>query len=595
MGATFDRITAAAARIITRKGAKSGAGAANGWQVVAWDQFESTPEVGAYGKYIGNVMSGARLIAARRAADNSIEPVTTGRAAELVASIAGGPAGQSKMLGTAGTQLAVAGETWAIIIPNPAADSFADDRWVTLSNEEAKPQRGKIKVTVDGVDMDIPEPDPETGESNPDDPIAIRVWDPSPRKYMEATSPVRASLTVLEELRLLNAAVAAIARSRITGRGVLLVPAGTRFPAQPGQENAEDSLLDIFIEVASTSIREPESAAATVPIVLEVPGDLINGVKWLHFGSEFDTMMLQLRDEAVRRFAAGVDIPAEILLGLGDASHWGAWAITAEALKTGAEPRLGLFTSALTDQWLRPLLEAENDPDAAEVFVWFDTSGLRSSSNKGASALEAFKEGLISGAAARRELGFTEADGPTDGQLRQMKTPPAPANERDTLPVNETQTAPGTGPDAVTASSGVKEIRIEPGDGDRAWALTAAVDGILWAAVHAAGERIMRTPACPRPARTAARELSAHGMVHTTHPVPESGVRDWHLLDNAFVRVPEIAARYGVDDQSLAHALDSYATALLTTGQPHTYENTVRVLAQSGIIPATIIGMVTAP
>jgi hypothetical protein len=591
MGAV-QSIVAAATRVLTRKGASASSGNPRG--AAAWDMWETVPEVQAYAGWVSNAMTGARLIAGKRGPDGTVSELpANSRAAELIRSIAGGVDGQGELLGGFGTHLAVSGESWLIIVPNPQGDSFADDRWVALSSEEVSGQRGKLKVKLDGEEVEILEPDAENPDViDSDQPVAIRIWDPSPRRHWEATSPVMGSLTVLEELRLLSAAVAAIARSRITGRGVLLVPAGTRFPAQPGQEKSEDSLLDTFIEVASTAIREPESAAATVPIILEIPGDLIAGVKWLQFSSEFDAMAIQLRDEAIRRFATGADVPAEVLLGLGDTNHWGAWAITAEALRMGAEPRLGLVAHALTDQWLRPLLEAEGDPDAAEALVWYDTSGLRSSSNKGASALEAFKEGLISASAARRELGFTDADGPTDEELKRAKTVedlPAPtANEGNELPVNETQTAPADGAvdQGAAVAASLADVLTEQG------ALIAAVDGIAWNAMWQAGQKIMRTPACPRPDRGAARDLAASASVHTKHPVEEQDVTAWRLLDGAWQRVPEVAARYGVHADTLTAALDDYATALLVSGQAHSYDHVVRMLAQSGIIPSTIIGMV---
>lgn len=567
----LERIVAAATRIITRKGQKGGTN--TGTQSIAWDLFEQVPEVGAYADWVSGAMQGATLFAGKRAPDGTIEPMpVTSRAAELVSSMAGGPDGQSQMLGSFGTSLAVAGEAWLIIVPDPNADSFADDKWHVLSTDEVKPQRGKIKATINGVETDIPEYDP-TVDQDPDAPVAIRVWKPSPRRQWEATSPVIRAITVLEELRLLNAAVAAIARSRITGRGVLLVPAGTRFPGPANQSGADDSLLDTFIEVASTAIREPESAAATVPIVLEVPGDLITGVKWLQFSSDFDALAMQLRDEAIRRFATGADVPAEVLLGLGDASHWGAWAITAEALRMGAEPKLGLVCHALTDEWLRPLLSAENDPDADDVLVWFDTSGLRSSSNKGATALEAFKEGLVSDEAARRELGFTESDAPAaPAPAKQANT----TNEGGALPVDETQAPPA-------------EVALAASAEGHASALIAAVDGIVYAALMTAGQKIMRTPACPRPDRGAARLLAA--AVHTKHPVAPEDIMRFKLLDDAWSRVSELAGRYGVDDKALTAALSSYAEALLVSGQPHTFDNVPRMLAQVGILPSTLIGM----
>jgi hypothetical protein len=578
MGA-LQHITAAATRILTSRKGSSGTGKGLGsYHAIAWDLYESVPEVGTYADWISNTLSGALLFAGKRRPDGTVEPAPDGsRAAELVASMAGGIDGQSEMLGAFGTHLAVTGEAWLVILPDPDAESFADDRWVVLSTEEVTVQRGKIKAQVGLDEIEIPEYDPEAVQDS-DAPVAIRVWKPSPRRHWESTSPVLRSIVVLEELRLLNAAVSAIARSRITGRGVLLVPAGTRFPSTPGQEQAEDSLLDTFIEVASTAIREPESAAATVPILLEVPGDLISGVKWLQFSSEFDSIAIELRDEAIRRFATGADVPAEMLLGLGDSSHWNAWSITAEALKTGAEPKLSLICQALTTQWLRPLLEAEGDPESGEWLVWYDTSPLRSSSNKGSSALEAFKLGIISGCAARRELGFTEADALCEEDAATSTTE---GSEAVDLPTDQTQTMPETGPEnTVAAALGGTATILDSFTAGSTAALAAAVDGIVWSALVAAGGKITRTPLCPRPERGAARDLTAGGTVHVKHPVPFEAITSYRLLDDAWVRVPEIAARYGVDAGELTLALSEYTTALLTTGQPHNFDHVTRMLAR---------------
>lgn len=594
--AFFQELVAAASRKLGRKNG-GGGGGATGNSTLAWDMFESVPEVGTYADWVSNAMSGATLFAGKRGPDGTVYAADPdSRAAQLVASIAGGPDGQSVMLGDFGTHLAVTGDCWLIILPDPDSDSYVDDRWVVLSTEEVKASRGKVKATIDGEEIEIPEYDPDVPQ-DVDTPVAMRVWKPSPRKREQATSPVVRALVVLEELRLLNAAVAAIAKSRITGRGVMLVPSGTRFPAQSGQDSAEDSLLDTFIEVSSVAIREPDSAAATVPIVLEVPADAINGVKWLQFTSEFDAMALQLRDEAVRRFAVGADVPAEVLLGLGDSNHWGAWAITAEALRMGAEPRLALVCQALTTEWLRPLLDFDNEPDANEWLVWYDTSGLRSSSNKGASALDAYDKGLISDQAARRELGFTEKDAPgadPDAEDRTQDRTATTENERGDLPVNETQSAPQTMPDGQDAPDGmtasVRRARklsardsravLDSFTADTSAALAEAVDGLVWAALSMAGQRITLTPSVPRADRPAARTLVTAGQVHTRFSVTADGVAGYKLLDDAWVRVPDVAARYGLDPLALASALNTYVSGLLVTGEPHRFEHVPRLLAQ---------------
>lgn len=404
--------------------------------------YQTVPETRFVANWVGDAAGSARMFAGRRVEDGSItEAPNEHPAAQIVSEIAGGPEGQSQLLNEAAVHLTIAGEYWQVVQPT----DFGTD-WHVLSIAEVTQQRDGLTATIGGKPVEIPAYDPDQ-PADPAAPIAFRVWQPFPLRHMEADSPIRSSLVVLEELKLLNAAVAAIARSRITGRGVLIIPKGARFPTAPGQADAEDDLLELFMEVASTAIREPESAAATVPVLLEVPAELAGRVEWLTFESAFDELALKLRDEAIRRFAAGVEVPAEILLGLGDVNHWGQWAISAEGIRLGVEPKLRLICEALTTQWLRPLLEADGVDDAGEWLVWYDTSSMRVQANRAQTALEAYQLGLISQEAARREIGFTEADAPA--------SPPAPdshgrgASTTTTLPVSETTSMPDTNPEGT--------------------------------------------------------------------------------------------------------------------------------------------------
>ena len=264
----------AASRLLGGKGKGTANSNSSGTATLAWDCFETIPEVGAFSDWVSNAMSGATLFAGYRGPDGEILPAAEGsRAAELVASIAGGPEGQGVMLGDSGTQLCVTGDLWLIVIPAPESDNMADDRWVVLSTEEVTVQRGKLKAVIDGEEIEMPEYDPKA-EQDPTVPVYMRIWKPSPRRHSQATSPVIRSLVVLEELRLLNAAVAAIAKSRITGRGVLLVPAGTRFPTQPGQDGAVDAQrrVDEVPARAEDGARRPASRAARRQRALRLVG-----------------------------------------------------------------------------------------------------------------------------------------------------------------------------------------------------------------------------------------------------------------------------------------------------------------------------------
>ncbi|WP_405961278.1 hypothetical protein OG235_37085 [Streptomyces sp. NBC_00024] len=562
---TRSDLTAAASRYINRKVRTKGS-VNQSWQSRAWELYHLVPEVRFAATYIGNAMSGATLYAGRRADDGTIEPAPNNhRASEIVNQIAGGPDGQAKLLGTFGRHLTVPGEGWIVVRPNSevlSPDSPEDGHdWRVLSTREVRPQSGKLTAEIDGEDTEIAAGDPES--LDPEGPVAIRVWEPDPERAIEADSPVRSSLDLLEELLLLNAAVKAIARSRLTGRGILLVPKGTRFPTTPTQGGAEDDLIEILMTVAETAIRDPESAAATVPIVLEVPAETIADFKLLKFESTFDELALKLREEAIKRFATGLEIPAELLLGMGDTNHWGAWMLTSEAIRMGIEPKLATVAYALTQQWLRPLLQAEGIDDWHRWLVWYDTAPLRVRTNRSETALQAYDRGVISAAALRRETGFEESDAPTaEEKAARETTTDSQEQEQDVtpttvdLPVDETADEPSTLPASAHRAS----------DG-----LLAAADGLIWAALSAAGEKLKRTPVCPRSERARAREIQSAAL-HTALKVEPGQVEQFALLDGAWERVPEIATRYGIDAACLTASLDSYARELIAAGIEHSYD-----------------------
>ncbi|MFE4957091.1 hypothetical protein ACFRCW_24130 [Streptomyces sp. NPDC056653] len=189
-------LTASASRYTSRKIRGQGAGSQS-WQGRAYDMYHQVPEVRFAASWIGNAMSGSRLFAGRRADDGTIEPAPDEhRAAQIVAQIAGGPDGQSKMLGAFGKHLTVPGEGWIVVRPNsevlsPYSPEDGHD-WRVLSVKEVRQQFGKLTAEIDGEDVAIPAGDPDT--MDPDSPVALRVWEPDPERAIEADSPVRSSM-----------------------------------------------------------------------------------------------------------------------------------------------------------------------------------------------------------------------------------------------------------------------------------------------------------------------------------------------------------------------------------------------------------------
>lgn len=116
-------------------------------------------------------------------------------------------------------------------------------------------------------------------------------------------------------------------------------------------------------------------------------------------------------------------------------------------------------------------------------------------------------------------------------------------------------------------------------------ALVAAVDGIVYNALSAAGMRILTKPACPRSERARAREINT-AAVYQEFPVDAEQVDAWKLLDGAWARVPEISARYGLDADCLTDALDGYVRGLIAARVPFAYEDVPRLLKMSSCAQA---------
>jgi hypothetical protein len=576
-------LTASAARYTARRLRTKPVDGA--WQERAWVFYDETPEVRFAARWYSNAMSRARLFAGRRDEEGNVVPLPpTHRASELVAEIAGGPNGQAQLLKNFGPHLVVSGEGWIVV--RPRRDGRGNDigvDWRVLSTQEVKQQGNNLVAEIDGEDVVIPGAEDDKAPLDVSEPVGIRVWESHPRRHLEADSSVRCSLILLEELKLLNAAVAAIARSRLTGRGIVLVPHGTKFPPTPGQENEEDDLIEVLMTVAETAYKEPDSAAATVPIILEVPADQIPNIKRLTFESDFDSLAIKLREEAITRFANGLEVPSEILLGRqGDVNHWGQWALKDEAITLGVEPKLGTVTDALTAQYLQPILEFEGVEDALECLVWADTSPLRVRTNRAETALKVHEAGAISDAALRRETGFTDADAPTDEERARRKQQPAdgdrelPVDESNAEPEQPTSDPAEQGPDIELAAA------VTPVDAQalRYETVLAAIDGVIHNAMCMVGEKIRVKPACPRSERGRSRQIPA-GELHTVYPVSDEQIDLWHLLDGAWDRVLEMADRYGFEAECLIDSLDTYARGLIAARMRHSFEETVRLLRNS--------------
>jgi hypothetical protein len=246
--------------------------------------------------------------------------------------------------------------------------------------------------------------------------VIIRVWTSHPRKKWQADSPVRACLPVLRELMQLVRVSGQQMDSRLAGAGILILPIGVQFP-DPSPEVLQrnpgaDPLMLTLAENIMVPLEDPEDSSRLVPMVLRVPPDTVDKVKVVSFASTLQAENMAGREGCIKRLALGLDMPPEQLLGMGDANHWGAWAIEESGVKLHVSPKLTTIVNAINEGYYEPALERQGLAPWA-YSLWFDVSALVQRPNRSSDARDLHTRGELSGESLRTAAGFEESDAPS--------------------------------------------------------------------------------------------------------------------------------------------------------------------------------------
>ncbi len=553
------------------------AGRSEGWQNQAWEYWNQVGELRYVATWIGNVMSRANLVAARKVG-NSLQPQSEGPAAEAMEALYGGPQGQSEMLQQIGVHLTIAGELY---ITNRATG----DQWNVLAS-------GKVTQTMGQLQADF---GLEGGSQplGPDD-LVVRMWTPHPRDPARADSPVRSNLTTLAQITAYDAHISAQVRSRLAGAGILFISNEVSFPTPPDMDPAAtpaDAFMALLGEAMLTPIKDPADASALVPIVAMVPTDSLGKNEHVKFWTELDANVVQMRDAAIKRLALGIDVPPEVLLGVADANHWNAWLSEESAVKAHLEPRLAIVAYALTEQYLRPALEGQVD-EADEFFVIADTSSIRLRPNRSSEAIELYDRGELSGPALRRETGFQPEDAPAADEferwlLRKIATGSTdPSQTEAALRLLGADLGTATAPSRTNAPP-PDDLRTDtvpqlpqrnpptPENARRRAdrGLAAACDVLVYRALERAGNRLKN--AHPR--------YDTTSLVATAVYQHLSGDPD-KLLAGAWDCAPAVLDPYTDDVDGVVQTLDFYVRGLLASHRPHS-EVVMKALLDSRPVP----------
>lgn len=419
--------TVASAALISKERVRTVMGRRADWQADAWELYDSVSELRFGVSWLANACSRARLYVGRIDPDGSSEPVpinadfedeefedqglTVQDVTNLLApleELGGGQLGQSEMLRRLSIHLNIPGESYLIGYDDPETN---ERRWVVASSDEVQSSGGGIKLQLPDMANHQVEIDPERS-------TILRIWRPHPRLAYQADSPLVALRQPLRELIDLSAHITATAESRLAGAGVLFVPDELTTPQPEQSEGANPLHADPFtaalIEAMAAPLKNRDSASAVVPLVVRGPAEAGKSLQHISFSTEFDKHARELRESAIRRVATGMDMPPEVLLGMGESNHWSAWQVEESAIKLHIEPLLGLICDALTTNFFQPVLKKMGFAAAESYAIWYDTTDLTLRPNRAPEAMQAYQQGLIGESATRREMGFSDEDAPTD-------------------------------------------------------------------------------------------------------------------------------------------------------------------------------------
>lgn len=551
--------TAAAAALRARR---------RSWHDEAWTYYDDVGEAKHAARYIARSLSRLRFVPGwydddranvrvtdEVALDAGLPDVYLAAARDALDRVGfGARGGWPALLNRYGVNAFVAGESWLIGGTVDRGDGPVEQWGVYSTSEVTAVEEGGT------VRWSIRQDDNDPNGLTVDDPVILRVWSPHGRWYERPDSPMRGVLDVCEELLILTRAVRANGLSRLASKVLFLPTTMTGGDGAPitydehgdpvdNDEAGSPFVADLhqhFIQ----PIGDPGSQDSVAPFVIEADPDDIAAVRVEDLSRPIEGLIAE-REQLIERFAQGVDLPVEVVIGKAAANHWSAWQITEDEYRAYVEPIASEFAEAIVSGYYRQAL-GEYGIDAGLVersTIYVDPTDLVQRPDRSTVTFAAWDRHLTSDAYTRDELGIPQEAAPDDDELARRTAAaaaaatPAPASTEQNGPPPPPGTATVTLP-AVTVPIVAAANRRRPRPlGERLAALdaallarlTVAADAALARAIERAGARI-RSKAGKTPAAEAVRSVDNALVAATLGPavVAALDVSTESLIDGAF-------------------------------------------------------------
>jgi hypothetical protein len=398
------------------------------WQARSYGYYDVIPEVKYAAQFYSRALSVLRLYAGRIDEGGDVVEIEDSNdpGVEMLERIQDPGGGRSGLLAQYGRLMFLGGEAYLLASIDKETD---DEQWEMLSPDELRMSGGsytRFRAPTLPAEQLREAPDDAYAPLDDEDSVVYRLWRRHPRYSMLADATMQGVLDVCEELVLLTQAVRSRARSRLAGPGILLVNGKVSpIPIGGDVDDAnpdEDPFVRDLIEAMTSPITDEGTASAVVPLVVRVDmDDLEKAMRLIQIA---DPTQLYpetgLRREAVERLAIGLDMPPEVLLGLGDSNHWSAWQVDEQTWKGHLQPVAQQLVDDLTASYYRPSLREAGVTDWRERVISYDATAIVNHPDRGKDAKDLYDKRAIGKAALREATGFDDEDAPTDEELKEM-------------------------------------------------------------------------------------------------------------------------------------------------------------------------------
>jgi hypothetical protein len=381
-----------------------------GWQIEGYGYAIAIGELGYVVGHQADTVARGRLVVVERDLDTgtAIQPdkddqgvaVIEGDRAKAEKALLAlrGPAGDQKAIMRSGAEAdIIAGE--AFLTGEPIEDT-GQVSWEMLSITEFEKgtdgtliRRRKAKQSNIANQKDL-ELAPETYWS--------RYHRPDPMHSDDPTSSLRRVAASCREVILMTQDIEATAKSALSA-GMLFVPDEIDF--YDDDEDIDDaeptSLDDKLTEYMSAPITDRLNSNSLVPLILRGPADLGEKIRLISLKDSRTDLekAIRLRQDALGRLAVGLDIPPEVMTGLGGTNHWSGAVISKDFIEKHILPIGERLARFLTISYLRRVLMDSEDmaeEDAERFELAYDASGLLTRADAAASADRLHAARLIS-------------------------------------------------------------------------------------------------------------------------------------------------------------------------------------------------------